>query len=45
MNATWDCDWVVVNGVMALGKISVDDYLEVVGSGAGNKAPHVQRLH
>ena len=39
MNATWDCDWVVVNGVMALGKISVDDYLEVVGSGAGNKAP------
>lgn len=39
MNATWNCDWVVANKVMALGKITVSDYLEVIGTGAGNGSP------
>lgn len=39
MNATWDCDWVVADGVMALGKLAVRDYFEVIGAGAGNGAP------
>lgn len=39
MNATWDCDWYVVDGVMALGKLTVSDYLEVIGTGSENGAP------
>lgn len=39
MNATWDCDWLVANGVMALGKISVSEYLEVIGKGSKNGTP------
>lgn len=39
MNATWDCDWYVKDGVMALGKLIVRDYLEVVGAGSTDGGP------